>query len=129
MESIKKIITMHHDDHDMYSNTSYKLPANSDCIKFLGLNIDEMVSWKNHINYLVTQLSSACFIMRAFKPIMSPGSLRMISFAYIHSVLTYGIIFWGNSSYTIKVFKIQKKVIRIIMGLKKYDSCRNSLKK
>jgi hypothetical protein len=22
-------ITMHHDDHDMYSNTSYKLPANS----------------------------------------------------------------------------------------------------
>jgi hypothetical protein len=119
---------MHHDDHDIYSNTSYKLPANSVCIKFLGLNIDDKLSWKNHINYLVTKLSSACFIMRAIKPIMSPGSFRMIYFAYIHSVLTYRIIFWGNSSYTIKVFKIQKKVIRIIMGLKKYDSCRNSFK-
>jgi hypothetical protein len=108
---------MHHDDHDTYSNTSYKLPTNSECIKFLGLNTDDKLSQKNHIYYLVTKLSSACFIMRAIKPIMSLGSLGMIYFAYIHSVLTYRIIFWGNSSYTIKVFRIQKKVIRI-MGLK-----------
>jgi hypothetical protein len=123
-----QFITMHYDDHDMYSNTSYKLPTNSEYIKFLGLNIDAKLSWKNHINYLVTKLSSACFIMRAIKPIMSLGILRMIYFAYIHSVLTYRIVFWGNSSYTIKVFRIQKKVIRIIVGLKKYDSCRNSFK-
>jgi hypothetical protein len=125
---ILQFITMHHDDHDMYSNTSYKLPVNSECIQFLGLNIDDKLSRKNHINYLVTKLSSACFIMRAIKPIMSLESLRMIYFAYIHSVLTSGIIFWGNSSYTIKVFRIQKKVTRIIMRLKKYDSCRNSFK-
>jgi hypothetical protein len=33
-----------------------------------------------------------------------------------------------NSSYTIKLFRIQKRVIRIMMGLKKKDSCRNSFK-
>jgi hypothetical protein len=66
--------------------------------------------------------------MRTVKPIMSLGSLRMIYFAYIHSVITYGIIFWGNSSYTIKLFRIQKRAIRIMMGLKKKDSCRSSFK-
>jgi hypothetical protein len=42
--------------------------------------------------------------------------------------MTYGIIFWGNSSYTIKLFRIRKKVVRIMMGLKKKDSCRDSFK-
>jgi hypothetical protein len=51
----------------------------------------------------------------------------MIYFAYIHSIMTYGIIFWGNSSYTIKLFRIQK-IMRIMMGLKKRDSCRDSFK-
>jgi hypothetical protein len=38
------------------------------------------------------------------------------------------IIFWSNSSYTIKLFRIQKNVIRIMTGLKKRDSCRVSFK-
>jgi hypothetical protein len=42
--------------------------------------------------------------------------------------MTYEIIFWGNSPYSIKLFRIQKKVVRIMMGLKKRDSCRDSLK-
>jgi uncharacterized protein YeeX (DUF496 family) len=50
----------------------------------------------------------------------------MIYFAYIHSFITYEIIFWGRSLYAIKLFRIQKKVVRIIMGLKK--SLRDSFK-
>jgi hypothetical protein len=46
----------------------------------------------------------------------------MIYFACIHSVMTYGIIFWSNSPYSIKFLRIQKKVVRIMMGLKKRDS-------
>jgi hypothetical protein len=42
--------------------------------------------------------------------------------------MTYEIIFWGNSPHSIKLFRIQKKVIRIIMGLKIRDSCRESFK-
>jgi hypothetical protein len=87
---------MNHDDYGMHNNISHNLPVNSECIKFLGLNTDNKLSWKNHINYLVTK-----FIMGTIKPILSLRSLRMIYFAYIHSIMTYGIIFWGNSSYTI----------------------------
>jgi hypothetical protein len=52
----------------------------------------------------------------------------MIYFAYIHSVMTFGIILGGNSSCTVKLLRIQKNVIRIVMGLKKMDSCRGSFK-
>jgi hypothetical protein len=119
---------MNHDELDMHINFSHKQLVNSNCTKFLGLNIDNKLSWKNHIDYLVTKLSLSCLIMRTIKPIMSQRSLRMIYFAYIHSIMTYGIMFWGNSPYSIKLCGIQKKVVRLIMGLKKRDSCRDSFK-
>ena len=39
--------------------------------------------------------------------------------------MTYGVIFWGNSPYSIKIFKIQNKMIRIITNLRNGNSCRN----
>jgi len=49
----------------------------------------------------------------------------MLHFFYIHSVMTYGVIFWGNSPYSIKIFKIQKNIIRTITNLRNGYSCRN----
>jgi hypothetical protein len=90
-------------------------------------HIDDKLSWKSHVDYLVTRLSSLWFVMRTIKPIMSLESLRMIYYAYMHSIMTYGIIFGGNSYYTVKLFRIQKNGIRIMTGLKKRDSCIYSL--
>jgi hypothetical protein len=44
---------------------------------------------------------------------------RMFCFSEVHSVMIYGIIFWGNSPHSVNVFKIQKHIIRITS-----DSCR-----
>nr|CAH7765842.1 unnamed protein product [Callosobruchus chinensis] len=40
--------------------------------------------------------------------------------------MQYGLNIWGSSSEATRVFKIQKKAIRIIMGLGFRDSCRSS---
>ena len=54
----------------------------------------------------------------------------MVYFVYIHSVMSYGIIFWGNQSYSDKIFRIKKKrVIRIITSSRMRDSCRELFKK
>jgi len=42
--------------------------------------------------------------------------------------MTCSIIFWGNSTHNSKIFKIQKRAIRIIMGRRNRESCRNYLK-
>jgi hypothetical protein len=44
-------------------------------------------------------------------------TLKAMYFAYFHSIMKYGIIFWDNSSSSKNVFTLQKKVIRIKTGL------------
>jgi hypothetical protein len=42
---------------------------------------------------------------------MSLETLKIVYYAYFNSVVNYGLIFWGNSSHSIKIFKIQKNII------------------
>jgi hypothetical protein len=50
-------------------------------------------------------------------------------FIYFHAVISYGIIFWGNSSYSDNIFKLQKRVIRIITNSRSRDYCKDLFKK
>jgi hypothetical protein len=42
--------------------------------------------------------------------------------------MTYGLIFWGNSSHSGNNFKLQKRIVRIIRGARPRDSCRELFK-
>jgi len=60
--------------------------------------------------------------------IVSDVLKKTIYFSYFHSILSYGIIFWGNSAYSSNIFKIQKRIIRIIINARNRDSCRQLFK-
>ena len=96
--------------------------------KFLGLVVDSTLSWKPHIDHLINKLSTACYVIRSVKPYMNTNAIIMIYHSLFHAIMTYGIIFWGNPSHNIKVFRMQKKAIRIIMGCSNRESCRNLFK-
>jgi hypothetical protein len=53
----------------------------------------------------------------------------VIYFSYFHSIMSYGIIFWRNSSISNNIFRLQKRVIRIITNIRSRDSCREQFKK
>jgi hypothetical protein len=40
-------------------------------LKFWGLNINNTLSWKTHIDKILPKLSSACFALRSVKPFVS----------------------------------------------------------
>ena len=48
----------------------------------------------------------------------------MIYYCYFHSVMTYGLLFWGHLSDSIKIFRLHKKIIRIMMDCRNSDSRR-----
>jgi len=60
---------------------------------------------------------------------MSLDVLKMIYYAYVHSVISYGIIFWGNSHFSDSIFKVQKRIIRVISGSGIWDPCRDLYRK
>jgi hypothetical protein len=55
---------------------------------------------------------------------MSHKSFVSVYFTYFHAVLSYGIIFWGNSPRSIGIFRPQKTVVRTVSGIKGRDTCR-----
>jgi hypothetical protein len=97
--------------------------------KFLGLQSDSNLNWKTHIQYIIPELSSACFAMRTVTTIRKLETLKSVYFAYIHSIMSYGIIFCENSTDSKKVFYIQKKIVRIMVGTKMRASYRELFKK
>jgi len=97
--------------------------------EFLGVTLDNTLSWRTHIDTIIPKLSSACFSLRVVKPFLSLDSLKMVYYSYFHSVMTYGLIFWGNSHHSNIIFRLQKRIIRIIVGIRGRDSCREHFKK
>jgi hypothetical protein len=59
---------------------------------------------------------------------MSIETLKIVCSSYFHSLMTYGIIFWGNSFFSMQIFRIQKRIIRVMSGLRSRDSCREAFK-
>jgi len=91
----------------------------------LGLIIDNSLSWKDQITAITSKLNKACYTIRLLKTFLPMGTLRTIYFSYAHSVLSYGIIFWGNSHahLTNSIFKIQKRITKIITNSSSRETC------
>jgi hypothetical protein len=103
--------------------------SNINSLKFLRLTIDTSLTWEHHINKILAKMNLVCFALRSIKTVVSQKTIRMIYFACAHSVMNYGIIFWGNSRNSIKVFKLQKKMVRIMTNSGSKDSYRDLFKK
>lgn len=105
-----------------------EIDKNTDSIKLLGIILDSKMSWENHINSVASVLSRKLYILRRLKSTVSQSTLITAYFGFIHSRLSYGILVWGHSCHTAKLFAIQRKCIRIIANLKFRDDCRSYFK-
>ena len=74
------------------------------------------------------KLSVACFAATIIKPFVTQDNLKMVYHSYFHSIINYRIIYWENSSYSNIIFKLQKRIIRIVMGVGIRDSSRGLFK-
>ena len=68
--------------------------------KFLGLIIDNTLTLKNCIELLINSLNTACSVIQSVKMYVAQRTLITIYYALFHSVMTYGILFEGNSTHS-----------------------------
>jgi len=64
------------------------------------------LTWKYHVGELTTRLNKA---IRSVKPFMSLDVLRSTYISYVHSITSYGIIFWGISSHSEEILKLRRE--------------------
>ena len=61
--------------------------------KFLGLQIDNHIKWKNHTEEVIPNLSGVHYAIRSMGHISNINNLKLIYYAHFHSIIQYGIIF------------------------------------
>lgn len=84
--------------------------------KFLGIVIDESLTWHQHANHVKLKIAQGLYILNALKNITTPEVRKSIYYSLIHSHLTYGFLLWGKAQQkSIKPLQIsQKKAVRKI---------------
>ena len=87
-----------------------------DSLKFLGLTIDNKLSWKEHNLHLSKTLSRNIGIINKLKWSFPKYILKSLYSTLILPYFNYGLLAWGNSfNYQLdKLLILQKRVIRII---------------
>jgi len=84
--------------------------------KFLGIQIDENLTWKNQIDNISKNISRGIGILYKLKHFVPEKILFSLYCTLILPYINYCILAWGNAAkkYMEKIFKLQKKALRII---------------
>ena len=87
--------------------------------KFLGVYIDENLSWHAHINYISGKISRGIGVLKKAKRYLNNTTLHLLYYTFIYPYLGYCNIVWGNtySTYLSKLQILQTKIVRLIANL------------
>lgn len=117
----------------MSENLPLKLPKlsiNNEVIKreeslqFLGVTIDENLSWDEHIKFLENKVSKNIGILYRARKVLTKMCLKNIYFSFIHSYLHYANISWASCGRTKlkRLASLQKKAVRLICNKEMFSS-------
>ena len=91
-------------------------------IRFLGVILDQHLSWKVHIKHIENKIAKNIGILYKAKPYLDKRSLLALYFSYIHTYLNYANVAWGSTNRTNlkKLNSQQEHAIRMVMNKDKH---------
>ena len=99
-----------------------KILKESSEAKYLGITIDNKLSFIPHIKNIKKKLSSTCWALSRIKNYLDSKTLKNIYYALIHPHISYCIKSWGASPHIQDLFIYQKRAVRIIDDKSYYAS-------
>lgn len=91
----------------------------TESIKYLGVIIDQTLTFKTHIETLASRLRKLIFIFKGLRNVASRGTIRTVYYALGHSLLEYCISAWGGAAKThmICAERAQRSLLKVAAGL------------
>ena len=88
----------------------------ADSVKYIGLTLDETLSWNNHINELCKNITKYFSVFYNLRHIVNNKLARTIYYTCIHSRIKYGIEIYGTAAKTRmdKLQTIQNKLMKLL---------------
>lgn len=85
-------------------------------VKFLGVLIDDKLTFKFHIDSIASRLSKCIGVLYRLSRYVPPSSLVLLYFSLFHSNLTYGVTSWGGSAATnlIRLTSLQNRAVNLL---------------
>ena len=92
--------------------------------KFLGVIIDNKLSWKDHVAHVASKVSRGMGMIIKARNYLNRKSLLTLYYTFVYPYLTYCNHIWGNiyQSNLKHLCVLQNKIIRIIAGAKPRES-------
>ena len=114
-----------------YINIDKKRIENVDSIRYLGITIDNKLSFKNHIEVVKQKLIKFSGLFCRLRKFLRQSKMIQILKSYVQPVVQYGILIYGNSvlSDTSLIDSKLKNLIRIIFNRRTFNSVSDLRKK
>lgn len=89
----------------------------TDCIKYLGILIDENMNWRSHIENICSRVRKVIFVMKKLRYTADRNTLIMVYEALCKCVISYCIPVWGGAHKTslIKLERAQRAVLKVML--------------
>ena len=100
--------------------SDYKIKRTS-FVKYLGVIIDENLTWDLHINEICTKLKSLFHVFYNIRDYLSIDNIKTIYYTLIYSRIKYGITLYGQAGTKRlnRVQTLQNQLLKVLLG-KKY---------
>lgn len=95
---------------------SCELINRAECIKYLGIVLDERLAFRQHINSLSGRVRKFIHIIKLLRDGADKETLLMVYSALCQSILCYCLPVWGGAAKTfiIKLERAQRSVLRVM---------------
>jgi hypothetical protein len=86
--------------------------------KFLGIHIDNKLTWSTHISHICNKVSKSIGILTKASKYLNKATLLMLYNSFVLPYLRYGNIIWGKAAsvHVSRLFVLQKRAVRIVCG-------------
>ena len=95
----------------------------SECLKSLGVLLNENLCWKEYIKYIENKIAKNIALLYKTKPYIDKHILLSLDHSYIHSFINYGNIAWGSTIRTnVKKYAVNTNMLSELYTVKRHFS-------